>query len=179
VRQHSQKSVLAAIGLLQLAIALAQGLGLPLLLLGAQLLFVLHALVLAQQLGLARGLGRVPLELDEYRDLGLENLFLDGFEEKIDGAEFVACEDVLVVLAERGDEDDGDVPGLQIELELIQHLDAIYVRQLDIKNNSMWLQTVSKFYSHTPLSGNHHLVLVGLGNALEDFCKLLVVLDNH
>ena len=68
-------------------------------------------LLLAQALLVLAELLVLLPELDEDGDLRAQHVGVERLEQVVDGADRVAAEDVLLVLRDRGQEDDRDVPG--------------------------------------------------------------------
>jgi hypothetical protein len=97
---------------------------------------LLGQLPLAQQLALALELGVLPVQLDEDADLRAENLGLERLEHVVDRACRVAAEHVLLVLGDRGQEDDRNVLRPLPPLDQLRGLEAVEPRHLDVEEDA-------------------------------------------
>ena len=104
--QHGDELVLVPIGLGQPVPLPPEDLLVPAQPLLDQRALVLATLVLAQLFGLAGDLVGPSLQVDEHAGLRLHDLGDDRLEQEIDRAQLVGGQDVLLVAAVGGDEDD-------------------------------------------------------------------------
>src|SRR5919109_1853990 len=71
---------------------------------------------------------RLQVELDEDGYLRAQDFRMQRLEHVIDRADFVTLEDVLVLLADRGEKNDGDVAGFLALLDQLDGLEAVHAR---------------------------------------------------
>jgi len=74
-------------------------------------------------------------QLHEHRDLRQEYLGHNGLEDEVHGAESVAPGDLLVVPAERRDEDDRGAPQALAAPDDLGGLEAVHPRHLDVQQD--------------------------------------------
>ena len=78
---------------------------------------------------------RLLVQVDEDRHLRPQHLGVERLEHVVDGADRVAAEDLLLLLVDRGQEDDRDVLGLRPLLDHLGGLEAVHVRHLDVEQD--------------------------------------------
>ena len=95
----------------------------------------LRELLLLQLLRLLPELFRLLVQLDEDGDLGAEHCRAERLEDVVDRACRIAAEDVLLVLGDRGDEDDRDVLRPLALLDQRRRFEAVEHRHLDVQQD--------------------------------------------
>src|SRR5919198_2710368 len=95
----------------------------------------LRDLALPQPLLVARELLPLLVQLEEDGDLRAEDLRVERLEDVVHGAGLVAAEDVPAVLADRGQEEDRDVPRPLPLLDQLRGLEAVEARHLDVEQD--------------------------------------------
>src|SRR5262249_9480162 len=103
----------------------------PLLALAPQL----RELLLFELLGLPPQLLVLLVQLDEDGDLRAEDVGVERLEDVVDRAGGGAAEDLLLVLRDRGEEDDGNVPRALALLDEPRGLEAVELRHLDVEQD--------------------------------------------
>jgi hypothetical protein len=86
-------------------------------------------------LGLEPKLLVLLVQVDEDCDLAPQDLGLERLEHVVDRADLVAPKDVLLILGERGQEDDRDVPRALSFLDQRGGLEAVESRHLDVEQD--------------------------------------------
>jgi hypothetical protein len=95
----------------------------------------LGELLLLELLRLTPKLLRLLMQLDEDRDLRAQDFRIERLEDVVDGAGGVAAEDLLLVLRDRGDEDDGHVLRPLALLDQRGGLEAVELGHLDVQQD--------------------------------------------
>ena len=95
----------------------------------------LGELLLLQLFRLLPELLRLLVQLDEHGNLGAQHFGTERLEDVVDRARGVAAEDVLVVLGDRGDEDDRDVPRALALLDQHRRLETVEHGHLDVEED--------------------------------------------
>jgi len=108
---------------------------LRLLQLGTMAQLELAPLALAQQLVLQLDLLLLAIEIDEDADLRAQDIGLERLEHVVHRADRVALEDVRLLLADRGQEDDRDVARPLTGLDQARRVEAVHARHLDVEQD--------------------------------------------
>ena len=148
----------------------------------AQLEGLLHvALVEAggQQLSLPLQLGRLLVEVDEHLNLGPQQPALVGLGDVVDGAGREPLQDVALVPAYGGEEDDGDVPGLVALLDLDGGLEAVHARHQDVEKDDGEVLGEEALQRLLPRRGRDQVVAEGPEHGLEGDQVLRSVVDQQ
>ncbi len=92
-------------------------------------------LLLLQQLRLASQLLALLVQLDEHRHLRAQDLGVERLEDVVDRARRIAAEHLLLVLGDRGDEDDRHVPRAFALLDQRRSLEAVELGHLHVEQD--------------------------------------------
>ena len=95
----------------------------------------LLAFDLVQSLFLLGEATPLEIQLDEHVDLRPQDLRLERFEDVVDRADGVSLEDVLLVLADRREEDDRDELRSLARLDHLRCLEPVHARHLHVEQN--------------------------------------------
>ena len=97
---------------------------------------LLGDVALPQELALALQLRGLPVQLDEDRDLRTKHLRVERLEEVVDGTRRVAAEHVLLLLRDRGQEDDRDRLRPLALLDQLCRVEPVETRHLDVEQDA-------------------------------------------
>ena len=97
---------------------------------------LLGDVALPQELALALQLRGLPVQLDEDRDLRTKHLRVERLEEVVDGTRGVAAEHVLLLLRDRGQEDDRDRLRPLALLDQLCRVEPVETRHLDVEQDA-------------------------------------------
>src|SRR5207247_10940106 len=105
-------------------------------------------------------LGRYALhvEIDEDGDLGAQDRWVKWLGEVVNGSERVALEDVAWLLADRSQEDDGDVPARFPLPDAGSGTEAVQSRHLDVQQDDREIIVQQSLEGFLPRVSHHQLV---------------------
>ena len=77
----------------------------------------------------------LAIQLQKHIDLGFENFLVDGLEQIVHSATFVALEDILLLFGNGRHEDNGDMAGFLVLAHQLRDFKTVHLRHLHIKQH--------------------------------------------